>query len=375
MNFKKILFSALLAVGCLSATAQQTEEVFNHHWYIQAQGGAQYNLGEVAFNKLLTPNVQVSAGYRFTPVWGLRLGVNGWQAKAGSKLTSGNYYWKYNYVAPQLDVTFDLTNAIGGYKKRLCSVGLLAGLGANIGWNNGEAADVNTQMALDHGFPAGSDVAYLRYLWDGTKARINGRVGAYLDFHVCSRVDLGIEVTGTTLSDHYNSKKAGNTDWYFTALAGVKVNLGKTHKTKQVVDPCAGNIQYIEKVVEKPVEKIVEKVVYKDAEKREPLRRDIFFVIRGSEVSSAEMPKVEDVVAYLNKYADAKVSITGYADKGTGNAKLNIGYAQKRAQMVADLLVNKFGISRDRITVDSKGDTEQPYEKNELNRVSICIAE
>ena len=36
---------------------------------------------------------------------------------------------------------------------------------------------------------------------------------------------------------------------------------------------------------------------------------------------------------------------------------------------------NDYGISRDRIIADSKGDTVQPYEKNELNRVAICIAE
>ena len=123
----------------------------------------------------------------------------------------------------------------------------------------------------------------------------------------------------------------------------------------------------------------MEKVVYKDAPataaKRETLRRDIFFVIRGSEVSKAEMPKVEEVAAYLNKYPEAKVSITGYADKKTGNPTINVGYARKRAQIVADLLVKKFGIAKDRINVDSKGDTVQPYEQNDLNRVSICIAE
>ena len=87
------------------------------------------------------------------------------------------------------------------------------------------------------------------------------------------------------------------------------------------------------------------------------------------------MLKVEDVVAYLNKYPEAKVTVTGYADKGTGNPKINVGYAQKRAEMVADLLVNTYGISRSRITVDSKGDTVQPYEQNDLNRVSICVAQ
>ena len=87
------------------------------------------------------------------------------------------------------------------------------------------------------------------------------------------------------------------------------------------------------------------------------------------------MVKIEDVVEYLNKYPDARVSVTGYADKGTGNAKINAGYAQKRAEAIAKLLTCKYGISHLRICMDSKGDTVQPYEQNDLNRVTICIAE
>jgi outer membrane protein OmpA-like peptidoglycan-associated protein len=112
-----------------------------------------------------------------------------------------------------------------------------------------------------------------------------------------------------------------------------------------------------------------------DPEVREPLRRDIFFQIRDSRISQIEMLKVEDVANYLKKYPDARVTVTGYADKRTGNTKLNIGYAQKRAQSVADTLTARFGIQSSRITVDSKGDMVQPYEQNNLNRVTICIAE
>ena len=87
------------------------------------------------------------------------------------------------------------------------------------------------------------------------------------------------------------------------------------------------------------------------------------------------MTKVEDIVAYLKKYPEAKVSVTAYADKGTGNAKLNQMYSERRAKIVYDLLINKFGIDASRITTEAKGDTEQPYEENDLNRVSICVAE
>lgn len=379
MNFKKILFSMLLAAGCLSAFAQETEtyETFNHHWFVQAQGGAQYTLGEVKFNKLLSPNVQVAGGYQFTPVWALRLAVNGWMSRAGSEMTTGQYRWKWKYVAPMLDVTCDLTNWIGGYKKRLVGVGLIAGIGANIGFSNDEAFSAANAIAADYsalyGRPVGNDVVFLENLWDGTKARFAGRFGAYLDFHVCPRVDVGIELTANTLPDTYNSKKAGNTDWYFNALAGIRVNLGKLTKTATREKPDCG-----ERIVEKIVEKPVEKIVYRDREPtvqpREKIRREIFFPIRGSKISNEDMQKIDDIVAYMQKYPEAKVIITSYADKGTGNAKVNKMYSERRAKVTYDALVKK-GIAASRITTEAKGDSEQPFAENDKNRVSICVAE
>lgn len=386
MKLKKIIMSAVLLAGCFTASAQQetatTKEVFNPHWFIQAQAGGQYTLGEVCFGDLLSPNAQVAFGYKFTPVWALRLAVGAWQSKGGTDFSEystpwlnilGTQTYKYNYIAPTVDVTCNLTNWILGFNpKRVCDFGLIAGLGVNYGWNNCEAADLQ-QVVLRGNVPLNDEAHYMSLLWD-KKARMVGKFGIFCDFHLGRRVDLGIEVNANTLSDSYNSKKAGNFDWYFNALAGVRVNLGKVRKTVEVP---AQKPVIIEKIVEKPVEKIVykEAPVTNAAEKHETLRRDIFFRIRGSEVSMTEMLKVEDVVNFLKKYPNTKVTITGYADKGTGNAKINVGYAKKRAQKVADLLTKKYGIDASRISVDSKGDTVQPYEQNDLNRVSICIAE
>ena len=376
--------SAVLLAGCYTASAQQeaaTQEVFNPHWFVQAQMGGQYTLGEVCFGDLLSGNAQIAGGYKFSPVWALRLAIGAWQSKGGTDFSNytnnlrflGVQTWKYNYIAPTVDVSCNLTNLLLGYNpKRIVDAGILGGIGMNIGWNNGEAGNLRDLVFMTD---VTQDPAHQMSLyWGDPRVRVLGKFGAFVDFHVSRRVDIGIEVNCNTTTDSYNSKRAKNGDWYFNALAGVKINLGKVSKTVPVktVEPVI-----VEKIVEKPVEKIVEKIVYKEPEapKRETLRRDIFFNIRGSQVSKTEMPKVEDVVAYLNKYPEAKVSITGYADKGTGNPKINVGYAQKRAQMVADLLTKKYGISSSRITVDSKGDTVQPYEQNDLNRVSICIAE
>lgn len=382
MKLKNIFFSAMLAAGCLTASAQEqaaTVETFNPHWFVQAQLGGQYTLGEISFSDLLSGNAQIAGGYQFTPVWGTRLSLNAWQSKGGTDLGylgMGVRTWKYNFITPTIEGTCNLTNLLMGYNpKRLVDAGLIAGVGLNIGFGNGEACDLRGEIAGQ--LTNAQDVAhYMTLCWDGAKARITGKVGAFCDFHVSRRVDLGLEVSGNVIRDTYNSKDANNADWYFNALAGVKVKLGKV--TKTVAAPAAPAPVIVEKIVEKPVEKIVEKIVYRDREpeaKREVLRRDIFFNIRGSEISKTEMPKVEDIVAYLNKYPEAKVTITGYADKGTGNPAINTGYAEKRANIVANALIKKFNIAKDRIIVQSKGDSEQPYDQNDLNRVSICIAE
>lgn len=384
MKLKNIIMSAVLLAGCLNASAQQsqtaeeTREVFVPHWYVQGQVGGQYTLGEVDFCDLISGNAQIAGGYNFTPVWGLRLAVNAWQSKGGTNLDYlgyGDETWKYNYIAPTVDVTCDLANWILGYNaNRVCNFGLLAGIGANIGWNNDEAASLKSKILTN----AMQDPAHqMGVLWNDAKARFVGKFGAYVDFNVSRRVALGLEVNCNATSDHYNSKRAGNADWYFNALAGVKVKLGKVSK-KVPVAPVIKDV--VVKADEKPADKetIVDVVTNHnkpEAQPREPLRRDIFFAIRSSKISRTEMVKIEDVVEYLNKYPDARVSVTGYADKGTGNAKINAGYAQKRAEAIAKLLTCKYGISHLRICMDSKGDTVQPYEQNDLNRVTICIAE
>lgn len=384
MKLKNIIMSAVLLAGCLNASAQQsqtaeeTREVFVPHWYVQGQVGGQYTLGEVDFCDLISGNAQIAGGYNFTPVWGLRLAVNAWQSKGGTNLDYlgyGDETWKYNYIAPTVDVTCDLANWILGYNaNRVCNFGLLAGIGANIGWNNDEAASLKSKILTN----AMQDPAHqMGVLWNDAKARFVGKFGAYVDFNVSRRVALGLEVNCNATSDHYNSKRAGNADWYFNALAGVKVKLGKVSK-KVPVAPVIKDV--VVKADEKPAEKehkvdVVTNHNKPEAQPREPLRRDIFFAIRSSKISRTEMVKIEDVVEYLNKYPDARVSVTGYADKGTGNAKINAGYAQKRAEAIAKLLTCKYGISHLRICMDSKGDTVQPYEQNDLNRVTICIAE
>ena len=382
MKIKKIFMSCLLLAGVLSASAQEQypKTVYDHnpYWYIQLQGGAQYTLGEIDFKDLISPNVQIAVGRQFTPVFGIRLQANAWESRAGL----GDNKWKWKYVAPGLDLTFNLSNLFCGFNpNRIFNFSAFIGGGANIGWDN-KAADINniyqTQYAALNA--AGLLSENVDYIWDGTKVRAFGRAGIAADFRLSDAVSLGLEVNANTLSDRYNSKKANNWDWYFNALAGVKINLGKTHTTRTIEAP-----KVPEKVIEKVIERVVEKPCPQQQQveptravaqkKEDKFRRDVFFMINGTQISKKEQAKVKEIADYLQANPNSTVEITGYADRGTGNPTINRNLSQRRANAVSNMLQRTYKIKKDRIKTDFKGDTIQPFATDVENRVSICIAE
>ena len=377
MKIKNILLSGVVAMGCISASAQEADKtvnVFNPHWYVQAQVGGQYTLGEISFDKLLSPNAQLGLGYNFNKVVGARLSFNAWQSKAGQKVQNTTYKWKWNYVAPMVDATFNLSNLFCGFDpNRIVDFGVFGGIGANIAWGNDEAADAQKAILANKTVSNATSVgvhAPLEYLWDGSKAHFAARLGANVDFRVSEKVKIGVELSANTLSDRFNSKKVGNPDWYFNALVGAKIALGKTYTTKVVPAPKPVE-KIIERIIEKPVVAPVKEEVKEVAE--ENFRRDIFFTIGNSTIAKSQRNKISEIVTYMQENPDAKITLTGYADKGTGSAAINDKIAARRAQTVYNTLAAK-GVAKNRMIKKSMGSRVQPFEKNAMNRVTICIA-
>ena len=276
-----------------------------------------------------------------------------------------------------MDVTFNLSNLFCGFNpKRVFNFGIFGGLGANIGFDNDKAADKKAEIIANYpsypNYYFWDDADNLSYLWSGTKVRLFGQAGVTADFRISDAVSVGVELSANTLSDKYNSKKAGNWDWYFNALAGVKINLGQTYTTREIPVP-EPEIRYVEKIVEKIVEKPAPAAAA--VVTVEPLRRDIFFLINKTEIRPSEAQKVKEIADYLNEHPTAKVMVTGYADAGTGNNRINDRLAAGRADAVVKSLKKDYGIAESRISYDSKGSRVQPFAENDMNRVSICIAE
>ncbi|MBQ7510643.1 MAG: hypothetical protein IJT53_07050, partial [Prevotella sp.] len=242
----KAIIVVALAVVSLTATAQRQEKVvdrvdtrtvqeldhqdtsveFQKHAFFNIMGGLQYTLGEAKFGDLLSPNVQLGLGYQFSPIFAARLQANAWQSKGGwngygnPPLTKD---YKWNYVAPGLDLMVNLSNLICGYNPdRKFNVSAFVGAGANIAWGNDEVNDIAKNLK------ASASTYELEYLWDGSKVRPFGRGGIELGFRLTDAIQLSVEGNANILSDKYNSKKADNPDWYFNGLVGLRINLGKS---------------------------------------------------------------------------------------------------------------------------------------------------
>ena len=375
MKAFKTLFTVALASLSTAAMAQATytdkdgnEYTFKKHAFLDLQGGAQYTLGEAKFGDLISPNVQLGIGYQFSPVFGMRLQANGWQSKGGwngyKATKDGTPYtanYKFKYVAPGLDFMFNLSNLFCGWNpNRVFNATAFIGGGANFAWGNDEVNEIAANIKDQRSY-------LLEYLWDGTKVRPFGRAGIDLEFKVSKAVSIMIEGNANFTSDKYNSKKAGNADWYFNALAGLRINLGKSHTKAEPVKEAPVPVQEYVKPEPKPQPKVEEKKV-------EEIRRDVFFVINSNKIASNEESKIKEVVDFLNANPDAKVVVTGYADAGTGNDRINDAISAKRAAAVVKALKEKYGIEESRITEDSKGARVQPFSENDKNRVSIMVA-
>ena len=372
---KIMMAAALLALGAANANAKATytdnngdEYTFKGHWFLDLQAGAQYTLGEAKFSKLISPNFQGAIGYQFTPVFGLRGQMNGIYSKGGwpayregiGKEVLGKNY-KFKYVAPGLDFMFNLSNLICGWNpNRVFNVTAFLGGGLNYAGGNQEVNEIAANLSNLNDYN-------LEYLWQGKKLRLFGRGGVELNFRVSKAVSIMLEGNANIINDHYNSKKAGNPDWYFNALAGVRINLGKSYtKTEKPVEEPAPAPEPVQEYVAPAPEPVEEKV--------EEMRRDVFFLINQNKIRPSEDAKIKEIVDFLNAHPDAKVEVTGYADAGTGNDKINDRIAKKRADAVVWMLEKKYGVDSSRISSDSKGARVQPFSDNDSNRVSIMIA-
>ena len=385
MKLKSLTLILALALSAQVAFAQQSKTdssvEFRPHWYGQIMGGGAYTVGETAFKDLLSPAAAVNVGWQFNPALGLRLGVGGWQGK-GNALGPTEVY-KFNFLQGNLDLKVDLGNLLAGYNhKRFFNPYLLVGGGAAYGLKNGVKAGVKTSTTP------------FEYLWeDGKLITPVGRFGLGTDLRLTEGLALTLEANGNVLSDRFNSKKAGNPDYQYNLLAGLKFAFGKTTRpsAKYLADLAAAEAAAAALQAQKEAERLAaekaaaEKAAAEKAAAEKAAAEaaaaaakadldkyatlNTFFELDSDVISDEEAAKLVDFIQWLNKY-NRSVDICGYADVQTGRPKYNMGLSSRRVEKVKAFLV-EHGVDASRISTDYKGDTVQPFAENDLNRVVI----
>lgn len=332
---------------------------FNPYWYMQAQIGGGYTIGETnSFFKLTSPAAAINFGYRAVPWFGFRFGASGWQGKGYMVSPKLNYKW--DYVQGNLDAIVSLTNAFCGFNPdRVVDAYIGVGIGGAYGWHNNQAVDYYNKYGE------------FQKLWKNHRWFLAGRGILGVDFNTSSVFAINVEVNANMMPDSWNSKNGANVDWQFNALVGFTLKFGSNKKVTPAVYE-----EIVEEtvVVEEPAPAPEPEPAPAPVEKVQPMQQDIFFLINSYKIRQEEMVKVNQLIDFMKKNDNCKVTITGYADKETGTGAFNMSLSKKRAQAVADAL-KVAGIDSSRIILDADGDTVQPFPESEYtkNRVAICI--
>lgn len=339
------MFALLLLPLFASAQEREIKEegktIFKPHAYLQLQGGAAHTLGEAKFMDLISPAAALNLGYNFSPAFGMRLGASGWQGKGGWVAPAQLYDFKF--VQGNLDLVLDLASLFGGFNPdRVVNPYLFGGGAYAYGFENDKANALNT------------GTYDLEYLWKDSKGFLGGRFGLGFNFRLSDAVALTLEANASLLDDHFNSKRADNPDWQFNALAGIKINLGKTYKRTEPV--------YYEPQpapAPKPAPKPEPKPEPKPAPapvvvKEFPALPPVHFAFDSDKVDTQKYAnELNTIVSVLKEFSNTDVVITGYTDHA-GTNTYNDGLSLRRAEAVKKYLVGE-GINAARLSTSGAG--------------------
>ena len=384
---KKTLLSIAAVVAVItSANAQDmlSKSKFFDNWQVGVKGGGFSWTTREAFIKNTRATFGAEIGKQISPAF--RLGVEGMAYVRPVQFDDdpefGNFVDMSNV---SLVGTVNLSNLIAGYKgtPRFFEVEGFAGLGwAHIypqGADNRKAPNVLNTMTAEFGsnllFNLGQSKAWgikispaLVYGVDGVENRAESVSS--------NELNLKNSWTQVTAGVVYRFKGSNGAHHFTTATQNPdnSAELGRLRdelnsKNKELSD-CQRQVNKLQDDLEAARNKkpeVVEKVVTKN---KKTLESVVTFRVAKSTIDASQLPNVERIASYLNKYRNAKVSIKGYASP-EGNLEKNKQLATARAEAVKNLLVKRYKISADRIQAEGNGIGDM-FSEPDWNRVSIA---
>lgn len=384
---KKALILAIASVGIMTAQAQQAYVApsFDQNWSFGLDGGLTTTVTGHAF----IPNMRGAAGLHLQKqlnpnfalgvegVWGVN--TSSWYGAHRSTAFDNSYVGLYGAV--------NLFNLFGGYKcdGRFFDMEVVAGAGwghdyANDGPNEDGEKDFNyfsTRAGLNFNFNINKYITLSLkpyVIWNMTGSRYNPLDQAYTtaaydarqaNFNLLASVTYNFGGRGfecaTVLDqaevDALNARINELRNAIDAAAAADAATVARCNALADELAACQASKSNVKETVANNAGSV----------------RYVMYGFSSSKIPANQIPNVEMTADMLKKNPRARVIIDGYASP-EGNLKFNQRLAEARAQSVKKMLVNKYGISADRITAQGKGIGDM-FDKKSWNRVAICTVE
>ena len=394
---KKLLLMFAVSMMTASVFAQNTAITSNKagdNWYVGINAGiatpvSKFNFfgTNYGFMKGVSPEFGVRVGKNLTTVFGLALDINNYFGnKSDSKSMFGS---KTFFNATDFDIlsTWNLSNAFGGYQgqPRNFEVIALVGGGYSRAWAE-KKGGINAKAALDFAFNLGADKQWQVYIepgvvfgqpypvyanpfrknvydgtgakkWDGAfslKAGVNYKFGNSNGSHNYKIAELRDQSEIDALNAKINELRSD-----------VDAKNGKIAADAQTIADLKKKLADCE--ARPTTAAVVEKTVNETV-----LQPIVIFRQGKSTIDAAQYASVEMVAKYMKNHPESKVLVKGYASP-EGNAELNQKLSEARATSVANALIKRYKISKDRITTQGLGATSEISEENDFNRVAMFV--
>jgi len=335
------------------------------NWFISLGGGASVYMGDQNGDAEMMDRLNWAAGLAIgkwcNPYLGFRLKVDGGQMKSFQYEGAPRVLTEYDMVLANghLDLLWDITNYWAPYnEKKLVRFIPFVGMG----------------YAYRPEFTKGRE-----FKRKSESPTIN--LGVQIPFRLSNRIDLFLEGQYTMLNEQFNRVDMGHEeDRLVTASLGFNFKLGRTNF--EVIEPMnydllndlnnqinalrAQNDELSKRPKSCPECPKVEPVV----ESREYMKNAVFFRLNSSVIDKNQEGNIYNTAEYAKKF-NLPIKLVGFADKQTGTADYNMGLSERRAKAVAKRLNEKYGIPTEKLSIEWKGDTQQPYSENDWNRLVI----
>lgn len=344
--------------------------------FIGVAGGVNIYHGENdsygSFGKRLAPALDINVGKWFTPSIGARIGYSGINAKGWTpdgiyaKESAGDGMFKEKFGVSYLhgDFMWNFSNAVSGYKETR-TWNFIPFIGA--GWTRSYGNDAHkNEMAIS--------------------------LGLLNNIRLCNLLDLTLEARHMFVNQRFDGVVRGSRGEGMTSVtAGLTFKLNRRNFKRIQPGVMPDYTPYTKRI--KELENSNADLAGKNktlADENEALRNRkpetvttttstvsaspvvLFFPIGKATLDKKELTNLDFYVKHAIQADKQKTfTLTGSADKATGSKELNQRLSEQRMQYVYDLLVNKYGISKDRLKKVAEGDTNNRFVEPELNRAVI----